>query len=154
MIFFLASSTLPLTYKHCLLLLVIRSYPDHIRPSIVMLPTDHCPTTIQSTKLVLYCKIFLDAFQLHNENAGTNRLDGCKCRSANFGIDVAAGELKSPGYPASYCNNLNCKYEIDAVPGQSIHLSVVSFETELRHDFLEIHQTFIFANTQYSARIA
>ncbi|OZC05293.1 hypothetical protein X798_07729 [Onchocerca flexuosa] len=87
-------------------------------------------------------------------DAGTNRLDGCKCRSANFGIDVAAGELKSPGYPASYCNNLNCKYEIDAVPGQSIHLSVVSFETELRHDFLEIHQTFIFANTQYSARIA
>uniref|UniRef100_A0A1I7V7Y7 CUB domain-containing protein n=1 Tax=Loa loa TaxID=7209 RepID=A0A1I7V7Y7_LOALO len=85
---------------------------------------------------------------------GTNHLDPCKCRSANFGVDVLAGELKSPGYPINYCNNLNCKYEIDAVPGQSIHLSIVSFETELRHDLLEIHQTFIFANNQYSARIA
>ncbi|MCP9263127.1 Angiomotin [Dirofilaria immitis] len=93
--------------------------------------------------------------QLHcNENAGANRPDICKCRSINFGIDVAAGELKSPGYPAGYCNNLSCKYEIDAAPGHSIHLSIISFETELRHDFLEIQQTFIAANTQHSARIA
>uniref|UniRef100_A0A0R3RZ52 CUB domain-containing protein n=1 Tax=Elaeophora elaphi TaxID=1147741 RepID=A0A0R3RZ52_9BILA len=96
----------------------------------------------------------------YHTDAGMNRLDECKCRSANFGIDVTAGELKSPGYPTKYCNFLNCKYEtakkrkIDAIPDQSIHLSIVSFETELRHDFLEIHQTFIFANTQYSARIA
>uniref|UniRef100_A0A1I8EAC9 CUB domain-containing protein n=1 Tax=Wuchereria bancrofti TaxID=6293 RepID=A0A1I8EAC9_WUCBA len=84
---------------------------------------------------------------------GSNRLDLCKCRSLNFGIDVEAGDIKSPGYPTNYCNNLNCKYEIDTVPGQSIHLSIVSFETE-RHDSLRIHQTFIFANTQYSACIA
>ncbi|EFO26503.2 hypothetical protein LOAG_01989 [Loa loa] len=98
----------------------------------------------------------LEGFSLktYSKCVGTNHLDPCKCRSANFGVDVLAGELKSPGYPINYCNNLNCKYEIDAVPGQSIHLSIVSFETELRHDLLEIHQTFIFANNQYSARIA
>ncbi|VDN89188.1 unnamed protein product [Brugia pahangi] len=84
----------------------------------------------------------------------SNRLDPCKCGSLNFGIDVATGDIKSPGYPTNYCSNLNCKYEIDAIPGQSIHFSIVSFETERRHDSLEIHQTFIFANTQYSACIA
>ncbi|VDK69246.1 unnamed protein product [Litomosoides sigmodontis] len=87
-------------------------------------------------------------------HARTNRLDACKCRSVNFGVVVASGELKSPGYPTNYCNYLNCKYEIEAIPHQSIHLSIISFETELRHDFLEIHQTFTFANTQYSARVA
>ncbi|VDK49950.1 unnamed protein product, partial [Gongylonema pulchrum] len=85
---------------------------------------------------------------------GGSRPQTCKCRSANFGIDVPSGDLKSPGYPVGYCNNLNCKYEIEAVPGRSIHLSIVSFETEQRHDYLEIQQTFVFANAQHSARIA
>uniref|UniRef100_A0A915Q2I6 CUB domain-containing protein n=1 Tax=Setaria digitata TaxID=48799 RepID=A0A915Q2I6_9BILA len=108
-------------------------------------------TAKRSTLVVVVGKV--EAYTTYAIGTGANRLDVCRCRSVTFGIDITAGELKSPGYPASYCNNLNCKYEIDAVWGQSIHLSIVSFETEPRHDFLEIHQTFVYANTQYSARI-
>uniref|UniRef100_A0A183UV67 CUB domain-containing protein n=1 Tax=Toxocara canis TaxID=6265 RepID=A0A183UV67_TOXCA len=80
----------------------------------------------------------------------------CECRNANFGMDVSSGELKSPGYPTNYCNNLDCKYEvkiIDGAEGQSVHLSIVSFETELRHDYLEIYESFVVANQQLLAKI-
>uniref|UniRef100_A0A915BXF6 CUB domain-containing protein n=1 Tax=Parascaris univalens TaxID=6257 RepID=A0A915BXF6_PARUN len=78
----------------------------------------------------------------------------CECRSANFGTDVRTGDLKSPGYPTGYCANLDCKYEIDGAAGQTVHLSIISFETEQRHDYLAIHETFVIASQQHSAKIA
>ncbi|VDN00864.1 unnamed protein product [Thelazia callipaeda] len=85
--------------------------------------------------------------------AEANRTNSCECQSVNFGIDISKGELKSPGYPIKYCSNLNCKYEIDAILNESVHLVIDSFETEQQHDYLEIHQTFIFANIQHSTPI-
>uniref|UniRef100_A0A158Q4Q5 CUB domain-containing protein n=1 Tax=Dracunculus medinensis TaxID=318479 RepID=A0A158Q4Q5_DRAME len=64
------------------------------------------------------------------------------------------GQLKSPGFPVKYCNNLDCSYTISGANGKSVHLSIVSFETESRHDILEIRETFVVASKEYSALIS
>jgi hypothetical protein len=41
----------------------------------------------------------------------------CQCSSISFGSDMMSGEMKSPLHPRSYCDNLDCQYEIEPRPG-------------------------------------
>ncbi|KAG5855860.1 hypothetical protein ANANG_G00001150 [Anguilla anguilla] len=50
----------------------------------------------------------------------------------------SSGRLLSPAYPAPYEHNLNCVWTVQAVPGSTIGLHFLVFDTEEVHDVLRI----------------
>lgn len=69
----------------------------------------------------------------------------CECNPTSFAGDLTGGVFKSPQFPRSYCNDLDCVYEIEPRGGEAIVLSVEHFETEEMHDYVEIYQM-VFGN--------
>jgi len=64
----------------------------------------------------------------------------CECNPISFAGDLTGGVFKSPQFPRSYCNELDCVYEIEPRGGEAIALCVEHFETEETHDYVEIYQ--------------
>uniref|UniRef100_A0AC34FCJ2 CUB domain-containing protein n=1 Tax=Panagrolaimus sp. ES5 TaxID=591445 RepID=A0AC34FCJ2_9BILA len=76
----------------------------------------------------------------------------CQSVSVSYGPDVAHGTFKSPGFPLHYCNNLKSDYEIEPKSEHGVSLSIEFFDTEPLHDFVEIHQMFIYNGTMSFAK--
>uniref|UniRef100_A0A914WV49 CUB domain-containing protein n=1 Tax=Plectus sambesii TaxID=2011161 RepID=A0A914WV49_9BILA len=77
----------------------------------------------------------------------------CSCNAASFGPDMMQGELKSPLHPNNYCDNNDCTYEIEPSPSTAIMLIMESFQTELRHDWLDVSQVYQSGNQLSDVRM-
>ena len=84
----------------------------------------------------------------------SERKDSTQCQSVDnsYGPDVQHATFKSPGFPIHYCNNLRSNYEIEPKVNQGVSLSIEFFDTESLHDFVEIHQIFLFNGTYNFAK--
>uniref|UniRef100_A0A1I7XJZ1 CUB domain-containing protein n=1 Tax=Heterorhabditis bacteriophora TaxID=37862 RepID=A0A1I7XJZ1_HETBA len=92
-------------------------------------------------------RVGLRATTCYNVQPAVCKLKPKLCNGGNFGGNY--GEIKSPGYPIQYYNNLDCNYIITTQVGTYITLTFDTLLIEELHDFVEIYD----GNSTESKRI-